>query len=664
MERTKVKKIAFLALKILGAFLILAVIGFFVFRNTILDKAIARIAEKMQTEYNADFTVGSAAFKGLSNIELSNISLKPKQADTLLDIETLKTSINLMQLLTGDLQLGTLEMKNGYIQLVKNNKGKNFDAFLKRKKTSEPVPDKAESPDYARRTYKLLHRALNLVPTDMRLENLTLKMDDRGRKVNMNLKELRLADKQLESYISVKSDSVVQAWEVKGFADPRGKQADLKFFNSDSGRIAVPYINERYGIRSGFDSIRVNVSNMDLDGDEFRLEGFASIGNFMVNHPKIAKKNVVIENAKFDYNVLFGPDFIELDSTSTVELNKITLKPFARYSIEKDTTYQLKGQIPKMLAQDFINSLPNGLFTHFEGMETEGSFSYSLDFMYNQNKPNDIIFDSSIKKDGFRIKKYGEADLAKLNTSFIYRAIENGVRQRAIVVGPENPNYTPYELIPNHLKNAVLTSEDPSFFHHSGFINEAFKQSIVKNIKTKKFARGASTISMQLVKNVFLTREKTLSRKLEEILLVYILENNRIASKQRMFEVYLNVIEWGPNVYGIGEAANYYFEKQPIALTLDECLYLASIVPRPKAFMWRFDTTGELKEYAVRHDNYIKSLMLRRGLITPQDTIGQSGNIDVTGPARARLNIKEDNFTEQDSLQTDGFLKRLFNKVF
>ncbi len=664
MERTKVKKIAFLALKILGAFLILAVIGFFVFRNTILDKAIARIAEKMQTEYNADFTVGSAAFKGLSNIELSNISLKPKQADTLLDIETLKTSINLMQLLTGDLQLGTLEMKNGYIQLVKNNKGKNFDAFLKRKKTSEPVPDKAESPDYARRTYKLLHRALNLVPTDMRLENLTLKMDDRGRKVNMNLKELRLADKQLESYISVKSDSVVQACEVKGFADPRGKQADLKFFNSDSGRIAVPYINERYGIRSGFDSIRVNVSNMDLDGDEFRLEGFASIGNFMVNHPKIAKKNVVIENAKFDYNVLFGPDFIELDSTSTVELNKITLKPFARYSIEKDTTYQLKGQIPKMLAQDFINSLPNGLFTHFEGMETEGSFSYSLDFMYNQNKPNDIIFDSSIKKDGFRIKKYGEADLAKLNTSFIYRAIENGVRQRAIVVGPENPNYTPYELIPNHLKNAVLTSEDPSFFHHSGFINEAFKQSIVKNIKTKKFARGASTISMQLVKNVFLTREKTLSRKLEEILLVYILENNRIASKQRMFEVYLNVIEWGPNVYGIGEAANYYFEKQPIALTLDECLYLASIVPRPKAFMWRFDTTGELKEYAVRHDNYIKSLMLRRGLITPQDTIGQSGNIDVTGPARARLNIKEDNFTEQDSLQTDGFLKRLFNKVF
>ncbi len=68
---------------------------------------------------------------------------------------------------------------------------------------------------------------------------------------------------------------------------------------------------------------------------------------------------------------------------------------------------------------------------------------------------------------------------------------------------------------------------------------------------------------MQLVKNVFLTREKTLSRKLEEILLVYLLENNRLVPKARMLEVYLNVIEWGPNVYGIGESAQFYFRKNP-----------------------------------------------------------------------------------------------------
>jgi membrane peptidoglycan carboxypeptidase len=203
------------------------------------------------------------------------------------------------------------------------------------------------------------------------------------------------------------------------------------------------------------------------------------------------------------------------------------------------------------------------------------------------------------------------------------------------------------------LRKAVLTSEDPSFFSHKGFINEAFKQSIIKNIKTKKFARGASTISMQLVKNVFLTREKTLSRKLEEILLVYILENNRIVSKERMLEVYFNVIEWGPNVYGVGEASRYYFQKHPAELSLDESLFLASIVPRPKSFMWQFNEQGNLKSHAVRHNNYIKKLMLRRGLLIPEDTIAQSGFIYVSGAARSRIRIKEQLPEEADTLEIE-----------
>jgi membrane peptidoglycan carboxypeptidase len=85
---------------------------------------------------------------------------------------------------------------------------------------------------------------------------------------------------------------------------------------------------------------------------------------------------------------------------------------------------------------------------------------------------------------------------------------------------------------------------------------------------------------MQLIKNVFLTREKTVSRKLEEILLVYILENNRIVSKERMLEVYF-IIEWGPNVYGIGEASRFYFQKSPSELTFNECLFLSNH-PKPK----------------------------------------------------------------------------------
>ncbi|WP_159799900.1 transglycosylase domain-containing protein [Flavobacterium sp. MK4S-17] len=665
MRKINYRKIALRLLITAAVIIMLAFAGFFAFRNMALQKIIAKVSEKMESRYNSSFTVKAASFKGFSRIEMQDISIVPKKADTLLDIKSIKTDVNISKLLIGELQLGTLEMEDGYIQFVKNSKGKNFDAFLKSSKTdSNTTTTDGKEQNIAKKAYRLLHRGLNLIPTDMALQNLTLRMDDMGRKVSINLTQLSLADKNLESSFVVKENDSTQAWKVKGMADPRNKQADLKFFNTDTSQIRLPYLKARYGLQSAFDSIHVNVQNIDMSGDELHVDGFAAIKNFMVNHPKIAKKDVVIKEARFDYHFLFGPDFIMLDSTSSARLNKIAVTPFARYDVAQDTIYELKANIPKMQAQDFITSLPEGLFTNFEGMVAEGSFTYNLDFKYNKNKPSELVFDSSLKKDGLKIIKYGAADLNKLNGTFTYRATENGQKLRPVIVGPENPYYTSYEQIPQYLVNAVLTSEDPSFFSHRGFINEAFKQSIIKNIKTKKFARGASTISMQLVKNVFLTREKTLSRKLEEILLVYILENNRIVSKQRMLEVYFNVIEWGPDVYGIGEASNYYFQKPPVLLSLDESIYLASIIPRPKGFMWRFNSKGMLKDYAVKHDEYIKKLMLRRGLITPEDTISQNGRVNITGPARGRLRLKQDTIQAIDSLQINEFLLNLTQKAF
>lgn len=655
MHKQKIKRIAIRTTVVLGILLILAVGGFFAFRGVILDKVMEKAIRKIAIDYNSKLTVKKASFTGLSGIDMQQVALVPNGADTLIKVESVKTSINLSRLLTGDIQLGTLEMKNGYIQLVKNERGKNFDAFLKKNKENRQEEEEDSKRSYAERAYRLLNKALNLVPTDMKLENLAFRLNDMGRKVTLSLKQLQLADDQLDTAIKVQAGSLNQTWIVRGFADPRNKQADLKFFNADTSRIQIPYVSEKYGLQSGFDTIQVNLKNIDMDGDELHIDGYASIANFMVNHPKIAKKDVVIKNARFNYNLLFGPDYVAIDSTSTVYLNRIKFNPFVKYSVEKDTTYQLKAKIPPMRAQDFIVSLPEGLFTNFEGMEAEGTFGYTLDFMYNKNKPSALVFDSSLKKDGLKIIKYGAADLDKLNGTFTYRAIDNGREQRPVVVGPSNPNYTPINSISPYLRKAVLTSEDPSFFSHKGFITEAFKQSIIKNIKTKKFTRGASTISMQLVKNAFLTREKTLSRKLEEILLVYILENNNITSKQRMLEVYFNIIEWGPNVYGIGEASRFYFQKHPSELTLDECVYLASIIPRPKAFMWQFNEYGNLKSYAERHNKFIKNIMLRRGLLIPEDTIAQTGYINISGRGRSYIRIKAPEPVENDSISTNAY---------
>ena len=647
---TRKQKIIVATKIIVGSFLVL-LIGLFVFRNMVLQQAIAKVSFKMKHEYNSDFSIKKASCVGFSGLSFSEIILVTKNADTLFNIQKMKTSVNLWSLLVGDVQLGTLEIENGYVQLVKNKKGRNFDAFLK--KDEEETTDFNEKRDYAQFTYRIISKVLNMVPTDMKVENLWFKLDDNGKKTIINFQKLRLVNQQLETSIKVETKAFTQRIRIQGFADPRNKKADIRFFNIDTGAIKVPYLDERYSLKSSFDSIRLNIQNIDKSGGKLHIDGFASIANLMINHKKIANKNVMVKKAKFDFRFLLGPDFVSIDSSSTAEFNKIKFHPYLAYETQEDTIYKLKVAIPKMKAQDFIASLPDGLFTHFQGMQAEGSFEYKLDFMFNKNKPNQLVFDSNLKKENLKITKYGQANLNKLNEEFVYRAIINNVLQRPVLVGSENPNYTPLDQISPYLQKCVLTSEDPSFFSHRGFINEAFKQSILKNIRTKKFSRGASTISMQLIKNVFLTREKTVSRKLEEILLVYILENNRIASKERMLEVYFNVIEWGPNVYGIGEAAQFYFQKIPADLTLKECLFLATIVPKPKKFMWQFDNEGNLKSFAKQQQKFLSNLMLRRGLLIPEDTIGQSIPLQITGNAHSLLNLKAQDSIPIDSLAVE-----------
>ncbi|OXE95404.1 transglycosylase domain-containing protein [Flavobacterium araucananum] len=631
------KQKIFKALLILVIVLIVLFLGFYFFRDALLKQAIAKVKTKMDTEYNSTFSVKSASFDGLSGIKLTDVVLVPKNADTLCKIQKIETSISLSNLLIGDVQIGTLKVNNGYIQLVKKGNVRNFDAFLKKDKADS---DKNEKRKYATFAYRIISKLLNLVPTDMKLENLNFKIDDNGKKTSVAVNKLVLDNKQLETSLHVQSKDFDQRWNIKGFADPRNKKADIRFFNLDTGAIRVPYLDERYNLKASFDSIRLNVQNIEKEGSELHIDGYTSIVNLKINHPKIASKDVVIKNARFDYRFLLGDDFISIDSTSTMQLNKIKVKPYISYSTEKDTVYTLKVDIPKMLAQDFIVSLPDGLFTHFQGMEATGNFDYKLDFKFNKNKPNTLVFDSKLNKEDLKITKYGEADLNKLNGEFVYRAIIQNVLQRPVLVGNANPNYTPLDQISPYLRKCVLTTEDPSFFSHRGFINEAFKQSILKNIRTKKFSRGASTISMQLIKNVFLTREKTLSRKLEEILLVYILENNRVVSKERMLEVYFNIIEWGPNVYGIGEASHFYFQKSPSNLSLNECLFLATIIPKPRKFMYQFNDQGNLKDFAVQNQKFLSNLMLRRGVLVSEDTIGVLSPVYISGNARSLIRIK------------------------
>lgn len=148
------------------------------------------------------------------------------------------------------------------------------------------------------------------------------------------------------------------------------------------------------------------------------------------------------------------------------------------------------------------------------------------------------------------------------------------------VVGPRNSWWTPSDSIPPEMKWAVIVTEDANFYRHEGIDVKAIKNAIRYDLEKKRLARGASTITQQTAKNLFLSREKTVTRKIEEIYLAKRME--RELTKGRILELYLNIVELGPMVYGIGHGARYYFDKPASDLTPRECAFLAAMLPGPK----------------------------------------------------------------------------------
>jgi monofunctional biosynthetic peptidoglycan transglycosylase len=139
-----------------------------------------------------------------------------------------------------------------------------------------------------------------------------------------------------------------------------------------------------------------------------------------------------------------------------------------------------------------------------------------------------------------------------------------------------------YEKISIHLKRAIIASEDAKFVDHEGFDWDGIQKAIQKNQQKGKIVAGGSTISQQLAKNLFLTPSKTPWRKAEEAVVTLMLET--LWSKQRILEVYLNVIEWGNGVFGAEAAARHYYGVAASQLTAEQAAKLAGMVPNPRFY--------------------------------------------------------------------------------
>jgi len=180
-------------------------------------------------------------------------------------------------------------------------------------------------------------------------------------------------------------------------------------------------------------------------------------------------------------------------------------------------------------------------------------------------------------------------------------------------VGPKNRDWVSSGSIPVEMKWAVILAEDANFYKHEGIDMKAIKNAIKYDLEKKSLARGASTITQQVAKNLFLSREKTISRKVKEVILAKRMEQE--LTKGRIIELYLNVVELGPMVYGIGHGSRYYFGKPAADLTPRECAFLAAMLPGPRVAYNPYKSLGKV----LKRSDMILRLLRNKGVLTEDE---------------------------------------------
>ncbi len=191
---------------------------------------------------------------------------------------------------------------------------------------------------------------------------------------------------------------------------------------------------------------------------------------------------------------------------------------------------------------------------------------------------------------------------AKVNNDYLNKDILQEVASTI-------PNYTKLEEMPQDLINAVISVEDKRFFRHKGYDPLAMARAFFHDLLELEYVQGGSTITQQLAKNLFLTREKTISRKVKELFLARELEKEY--SKEELLELYLNVIYYGSGVYGIQNASETFFNKDVGELTLGECALLAGVPQAPSYY-----NPQKHMERAKKRQKVVLDLMAKNGYIT------------------------------------------------
>ncbi|MBT9559099.1 MAG: transglycosylase domain-containing protein [Myxococcales bacterium] len=270
--------------------------------------------------------------------------------------------------------------------------------------------------------------------------------------------------------------------------------------------------------------------------------------------------------------------------------------------------------MPRQDCDHIIAAIPKVMAPRLDGLVLDGSAEGHIHVSVDLEQPRTYEQDLDIDMRSCRPTEFGNADVPRLNSGFVQEVVEKGL-PIGVTVGPGTWHYRTLDRVPKYVQLGALWTEDHSFYQHAGFRPPLIRRAVIMNLEGGRYVYGGSTITQQLVKNLFLSREKTLTRKLEEAVIVWLVE--RTLTKDRILELYLNCIEYGPSIYGIENAARAYFGRHVEELEPLEMAFLMGLKPYPWAGWDQFER-GFVKPWWHRRISKILIGMERSGWISAE----------------------------------------------
>lgn len=606
---------------------VVLVVLLFLSRNLIVKGIFNKVTTKIKSRYGVTVTVSSVKVKGISTFELQNLLVA--NSDTLLYSNLFKVRLNPFYLATLKINPKQVDISNSQLKV-----DKLIALAIK------PRPESSSSQNTSqtlgsKRLYRLVRAFFGLTTATFNIDNLLLAYSDSTYHGNVKIAKWNYHSNNFTSTVNL-NDGGSSSWvRVAGATNKRNSSLTVTL-SADSNAAFIPFTSPILGIKSSFKKIYIDLKASHNEPDKIELSFNSNMHSLMVEGNRIAQTPVTLDSCGVSLLVRVMPNSYIIDTISTLNLNGFRAYVGLEYYPYLNRRLMFKLYTGDNKWQSFFDALPQGLFTNLNGIKVNGTFSYSLQVDIPLATPDSLTITPNLRSKGFYVLSYGNTNLAMLADTFTHRAYIDNVFVRDIKVNPKSEVYASLDQISPYLQWAVITSEDGGFYNHRGFSLEGITYAMACNIREKRFVRGGSTISQQLVKNIFLNQNKNIGRKAEEILITWIIENTGIATKERILEVYLNIIEWGPNVFGIREACQYYFGKSPISLTLPEALFLAFIIPRPTKFHYLFDAEGKPKQFVTESFLFVANKMLTRGNITQKDydNLVTNPQVTLTGPAK------------------------------